>query len=89
MSSKLKLRFVFEGENPRNLKFTLGPTGAKPLSVFFGRISAHTLLLTSTSHKGFSSVNAASGRKSAPKKLQSTFQRKMFVGFWSQRTPPC
>ena len=68
---------------------TPSPTGIEPVPVLFGRIFAHISLFALAIHQGFPAANASSERKSAPKKLYSTFRRGMFEGFWLRRTLAC
>ena len=65
------------------------PTGVEPVSVLFGRIYAHALLLPLAIRRVLPAVNASPERKSAPKKLQGTFRRGLFEGFCTRRTQAC
>ena len=80
--------YIILTNNERALKLlrNFSPTGVEPVSVFIGRIYAHTSLLPLQIRQVFPAVNASSGRKSAPEKLLCTFRRELFGWFWMQRT---
>ncbi|MBQ4652001.1 MAG: hypothetical protein IJB78_04735, partial [Oscillospiraceae bacterium] len=72
--------YIILTNNERALKLlrNFSPTGIEPVSVFIGRIFAHTSLLPLQIRQVFPAVNASSGRKSAPEKLLCTFRRELF-----------